>query len=131
MDVVTGEDRDTNPGVQVLPPGPLPQAGLTNNGGQVWIFGMKTEKNRTKVWSTAGGSCEAYAYLLPGVCVREGRDWSQVEAALLTVAKRHQLPTRSSCQRGYKARRVHGWMALNLAVPSVSRPRMLWCCSAR
>ncbi len=35
-----------------------------NNGGRFWQFGLKTEQNRTKVWTSNGGKTETYGYIL-------------------------------------------------------------------
>lgn len=42
----------------------LPRAGIRNEGGELWILGMKTEQNCTKVWTTRNGKSEIYAYLM-------------------------------------------------------------------
>jgi hypothetical protein len=44
-----------------LPPA---RANTINNGGHFWLFGLKTEQNRTKVWTKNGGISEIYAYIL-------------------------------------------------------------------
>lgn len=35
-----------------------------NDGGRFWLFGLKTEQNRTKIWTKDGGTSEIYAYIL-------------------------------------------------------------------
>ncbi|PTX97557.1 endopolygalacturonase [Verrucomicrobia bacterium LW23] len=41
-----------------------PRPNTVNDGGQFWLFGLKTEQNRTKVVTKSGGRTECYAYIL-------------------------------------------------------------------
>ncbi len=43
---------------------PDPRPNTWNDGGLFWLFGLKTEQNRTKVWTKNGGRSELYAYIL-------------------------------------------------------------------
>lgn len=43
---------------------PNPRPNVDNKGGTFWLFGLKTEQNRTKVTTRNGGKTEAYAYIL-------------------------------------------------------------------
>jgi hypothetical protein len=43
---------------------PPPRPNTINDGGSFWLFGLKTEQNRTKVWTKNGGTSEIYAYIL-------------------------------------------------------------------
>lgn len=43
---------------------PPPRPNTFNNGGQFWLYGLKTEQNRTKIWTRNGGTSEIYAYIL-------------------------------------------------------------------
>lgn len=64
VNIQTGEDSDTDPGPRRVTLDPLPRAAIQNAGGNLFLFGMKTEKNRTKVWSTNGAQSECYAYVM-------------------------------------------------------------------
>jgi len=41
-----------------------PRPNTFNNGGVFWLLGLKTEQNRTKVWTRNGGMTEVFAYIL-------------------------------------------------------------------
>jgi hypothetical protein len=43
---------------------PRPRPNVNNNGGKFWLFGLKTEQNRTKVITRDGGASEVWAYIL-------------------------------------------------------------------
>lgn len=43
---------------------PDPRPNVRNVGGTLWLFGLKTEQNRPKVVTTAGGKSEVVAYIL-------------------------------------------------------------------
>ena len=43
---------------------PVPRPNTWNRGGKFWLFGLKTEQNRTKVITTDGGISEIYAFIL-------------------------------------------------------------------
>jgi hypothetical protein len=43
---------------------PQPRPNVYNNGGMFWLFGLKTEQNRTKVITRQGGKSEVWAYIL-------------------------------------------------------------------
>ncbi|NLB69728.1 MAG: hypothetical protein GX804_08635 [Lentisphaerae bacterium] len=43
---------------------PEPRPNTVNDGGDFWLFGLKTEQNRTKVWTKNGGRSELYTYIL-------------------------------------------------------------------
>ncbi len=43
---------------------PTPRPNTWNDGGNFWLFGLKTEQNRTKVWTKNGGRSELYTFIL-------------------------------------------------------------------
>lgn len=44
-----------------------PRPNATNNGGNLWILGLKTEQPRTKIRTVNGGNTEVYGYILANI----------------------------------------------------------------
>ncbi|NJL70312.1 MAG: hypothetical protein HC888_01280 [Candidatus Competibacteraceae bacterium] len=64
VNIETGAEADVDPGPRKVTLDPLPRAAIQNEGGKLFLFGMKTEKNRTKVWNTKNAQSECYTYLM-------------------------------------------------------------------
>ncbi|MEX2607054.1 MAG: glycoside hydrolase family 55 protein [Kiritimatiellia bacterium] len=64
VNIETGEMADVNPGPKRVTLPEWPRACIENEGGRLFLFGMKTEKNRTKVRTFAGGGSECYSYVM-------------------------------------------------------------------
>lgn len=67
---------------------PQPRPNALNAGGLLWVLGLKTEQNRTKVVTTAGGRSEVAAYILANRASNPLPMFATEDASLtLTVAE--------------------------------------------
>lgn len=46
---------------------PQPRPNIRNDGGALWVFGLKTEQSRTKLHARAGAQSEVVAYILANI----------------------------------------------------------------